>query len=42
YMDVYRKGLTGKPAEYAVKKYRSHCHVPDTILNEIDALEFNK
>ena len=38
YMDVYRKGLTGKLAEYAVKKYRSHRHVPDTILSEIDAL----
>ena len=24
YMDEYRKDLTGKAAEYAVKKYRSH------------------
>ena len=24
YMDVYRKGLTGKAAEYAVKRYKSH------------------
>jgi hypothetical protein len=27
-MDVYRKGIGGKLAEYAVKKYKSHS-VPD-------------
>ncbi|CAG8492388.1 359_t:CDS:2, partial [Cetraspora pellucida] len=42
YMDVYHKGLTEKPAECVVRKYQSHCRVPDTILNEINTLEFNK
>jgi hypothetical protein len=35
-MDIYRKGITGKVAEYAVKKYKSHRRVPDTIYNEIN------
>jgi len=35
YMDIYRKGITGKLAEFAVKKYKSHRRVPDTIYNEI-------
>lgn len=35
YMDIYRKGITGKLAEYAVKKYKSHRRVPDSIYNEI-------
>ena len=34
YMDVYRKGLTGKLAEFAVKKYKSHRRVPNEIYNE--------
>ena len=28
FMDVYRKGLSGKAAECAAKKYRSHRRVP--------------
>ena len=35
YMNIYRKGITGKLAEYAVKKYKSHRRVPDNIYNEI-------
>ena len=35
YMDIYRKGITGKMAEFAAKKYKSHHCVPDTIYNEI-------
>ena len=34
-MDIYRKGISGKLAEFAVKKYKSHCRVPDNIYNEI-------
>jgi len=34
-MDIYRKGITGKLAEYAVKKYKSHRHVPDNIYSKI-------
>jgi len=36
YMDVYRKGITGKMAEFAVKKYKSHRRVPDSIYNELE------
>ena len=35
YMDIYRKGISGKLAEFAVKKYKSHRCVPDNIYNEI-------
>src|SRR4051794_39308471 len=35
YMDVYRKGLTGQTAEFAVKKYRSHRRVPDSVLESV-------
>jgi len=36
YMDVYRKGLTGKAAEFAVKKYCSHRRVPDSVLQSVE------
>ena len=36
YMDIYRKGLTGKIAEFANKKYKSHRRVPDMIYDEIN------
>ena len=29
YMDAYYKGLEGKTAEWAVKKYKSHRHLPE-------------
>ena len=35
YMDIYRKGISGKIAEFAVKKYKSHRHIPDNIYDEI-------
>ena len=35
YMDVYRKGLTGRAAEFAVKKYHSHHRVPDSVLQTV-------
>ncbi len=41
YMDIYRKGITGKMAEFAVKKYKSHRRVPNSIYNELD-LYINK
>ncbi len=34
-MDIYRKGIIGKMAEFAAKKYNSHHHVYDTIYNKI-------
>jgi len=39
YMDIYRKGIGGKLAEYAVKKYKSHRRVPDNILEELNKVE---
>lgn len=35
-MDIYRKGLTGKVAEFANKKYKSHRQVPDMVYDEIN------
>jgi hypothetical protein len=35
YMDAYRIGLTGKAAEYAVKKYRSHRKLPESAINDL-------
>jgi len=36
YMDVYRKGLTGKAAEYATRKYHSHRRVPESIFSDME------
>jgi hypothetical protein len=36
YMDAYRKGLNIKQAEYAVKKYKQHRVIPQSILTELD------
>ncbi|KAG2034778.1 hypothetical protein BDR03DRAFT_869437, partial [Suillus americanus] len=33
FMDVYRKGVNGKQAAWAAKKYRV---LPDSILTELD------
>jgi len=35
YMDAYKKGLNVKQAEYAVKKYKRHCIIPNNILEDI-------
>jgi len=35
YMDAYRKGLNIKQAEYAVKKYKWHRIIPQTIFDEL-------
>jgi hypothetical protein len=34
YMSAYEQGLSGKAAVFAVKKYRSHRRVPDSVLQE--------
>ena len=36
YMDLYRHGIGGKLAEYAVRKYRSHRKIPDGVLKELE------
>ena len=35
-MDAYEKGLSGKQAAWASKKYRGHRVLPETILNELE------
>jgi hypothetical protein len=38
-MDLYRKGLSGRLVEYAVKKYKSHRRIPDSIFEELNELD---
>ena len=40
-MNIYRKGITGKMAEFAIKKYTSHKRISDNIYNKLD-LHINK
>ena len=35
YIDIYQKGLMGRAAEFAVKKYRSHRQIPDSVLQTV-------
>ena len=35
-MDAYRKGLNGRQAAYANKKYRGHRIIPETIWKDLD------
>ena len=35
-MDAYRRGLNGKQAAWAAKKYQSHRVLPNNILEELD------
>ena len=41
YKDVYRKNLSSKAAENAVKKYRSHRKVPSSILMDVNVINAN-
>ena len=34
-MDAYSKGLNGRQAAWAAKKYRGHRVIPETILTEL-------
>ncbi|KAG0695329.1 hypothetical protein DFH29DRAFT_814300, partial [Suillus ampliporus] len=36
FMDAYSKGLNGKQAAWASKKYRGHRVLPDSILHDLD------
>ncbi|KAK0470853.1 hypothetical protein IW261DRAFT_922655, partial [Armillaria novae-zelandiae] len=36
FMDAYQRGLNGAQAAWAAKKYRGHCTIPDTILQELE------
>ncbi|ETW79490.1 hypothetical protein HETIRDRAFT_322092 [Heterobasidion irregulare TC 32-1] len=35
-MDAYWKGLSGKQASWAAKRYHGHCRLPDSILEQLD------
>jgi len=39
YMDLYKKGITGKLAEYAAKKYKSHRCIPDFVLVKLNKMK---
>jgi len=39
FMNAYQKGLTGKQAIWATKKYRGHRVIPDSILAELEEAE---
>ncbi|KAF8578546.1 hypothetical protein K439DRAFT_1648756 [Ramaria rubella] len=39
YTDAYRKGLNAKQAEYAVKKYCSHCSVGPSIMMSLGIMD---
>ncbi|PIL34867.1 hypothetical protein GSI_02654 [Ganoderma sinense ZZ0214-1] len=41
FADAYAKGLSGKQAAWAAKKYRGHRVIPDTIFEELTANDVN-
>ena len=38
YMDLYRHGIDGKLAEYAIRKYRSHRKISEGVLKELEKI----
>ncbi|KAG2357456.1 hypothetical protein BDR07DRAFT_1420313, partial [Suillus spraguei] len=36
FMDAYEKGLNGKQAAWASKRYRGHRVLPDSILRDLN------
>ena len=41
FMDAYRKGLNGRQAAWAAKKYRSHWVIPESILQDLAWADVN-
>ena len=41
-MDLYRHGFTGKLAEYAVRKYKSHRRIPENAWEELRTNQFDQ
>jgi hypothetical protein len=39
-MDAYEKGLNGKQAAWAAKKYRGHRVLPENLMAELDKVKF--
>ena len=37
-MNLYKYGITGKLAEYAIKKYKSHRKIPENVLEELNKI----
>ncbi|KAG2110643.1 uncharacterized protein F5147DRAFT_574503 [Suillus discolor] len=37
FVDAYKKGLDGKQAAWAIKKYRGHCVLPKSIMRELES-----
>jgi hypothetical protein len=36
FIDAYRKGLNGMQAAWAIKKYRGHSVLPESIMQDFD------
>jgi hypothetical protein len=36
FVDAYKKGLDGKRAAWAIKKYRGHRVLPESIMQEFE------
>jgi len=36
FMDAYRRGLNGRQAAWAARKYRGHRMIPETIMDDLD------
>jgi len=39
YINLYKNGITGKLAEYAAQKYKSHRRLPEYVFEEL--IKFN-
>jgi hypothetical protein len=40
-MDAYYRGLDGKQAAWAVKKYKGHQVLPDTLMTDLTKARMN-
>ncbi|KAF8223422.1 hypothetical protein L208DRAFT_1316844, partial [Tricholoma matsutake] len=38
YLKAYRRGLNFRQAAYAVKKYKSHRHIPTNVMMDINII----
>ena len=41
FTDAYRKGLNGRQAAWAAKKYRGHRVIPESILQDLAQADVN-
>ena len=39
YMNLYKKGITGKLAKYAAKKYKFYHCIPEYVLLELNKIK---